>query len=114
MESLTILVGFDVLGNLLSDAGVPLPGDVLGMLLLLVALVTGRISLPRVEPSAQYLLQSLPLWFVPLIIGALSLGPLLQRHMVLLMVSVVARSWTSLVAAGGITAWLEGMEAHHP
>ncbi len=37
MESLTLLVGFDALGTLLSDAGVPLPGDVLGMLLLLMA-----------------------------------------------------------------------------
>lgn len=113
MESLTILVGFDALGTLLSDIGVPLPGNVLGMLLLLGALASGRLSLARVEPGAQYLLQSLPLWFVPLTIRAFSLAPLLERHVWLLMASLVAGSWASLLAAGWTTAWLERRGAHH-
>lgn len=112
MESLTILVSFDALGTLLSAMGVPIPGDVLGMLLLLGALASGRLALSRVEPSAQYLLQNLPLWFVPLTIRALSLGPVLERHVWLLVVSLVAGSWASLLAGGGIAAGLERRGAY--
>ncbi|KQI68209.1 Putative effector of murein hydrolase LrgA, UPF0299 family [Loktanella sp. DSM 29012] len=69
IQHLTILLGFQLLGEAISrGAGLPLPGPVLGMALLFVALM----AVPRlaaITTTAQGLLAHLSLLFVPAGVG---------------------------------------------
>ena len=76
MKALRVLVGvgwlvaFLLLGTVLSDAGdLPLPGSVLGMLLLWGALEAGVVRLSWLRDGALTLLGLLGLLFVPAGVG---------------------------------------------
>lgn len=47
----------------------PIPASVWGMVLMLVALMTGLIKLPQVENAADFLVQTMPVMFVPTTTG---------------------------------------------
>lgn len=78
MLSLALLLLFNLLGFLLAAyAHIPLPANVLGLVLLLIALCTGVVKLRHVEPAANFLLQHMLLLFAPIIASTLALTPLL-------------------------------------
>lgn len=86
----TILLGFWLLGAWLAQF-VPIPGSVLGMLLLALALRLGWIRRPWVEPAADLLLSHLPLFFVPAGVAvALESGTLDRAGGAILIASVVS------------------------
>lgn len=73
-----LLPGFAVLvaclfaGNWLkSTFGLILPGNILGLFLLLALLLTGMVPLKWVEPAARLLLWLLPLLFLPIFVLAM-------------------------------------------
>ena len=66
-----IFYGFFLLGGLLKGGlHLILPANVLGMLLLLVAISTKVIRLKWIETAGKWLLFILPLLFVPIYVGA--------------------------------------------
>jgi len=52
--------------------GIPIPGTVLGMILLLLLLLTGIIKLEMIEEVSQFLLEHLVFLFVPAGVGIVS------------------------------------------
>lgn len=55
-------------GETISRAtGLPVPGSVIGMVLMLALLVTRRVSLPSVNRGAEFLLAEMLLFFVPVV-----------------------------------------------
>ena len=56
----------------------PIPGNVIGMLILLVALSTGIIKLEAVEEISQKLLDNLPVFFIPAGVGIIASFVLLK------------------------------------
>ncbi|MBS1300976.1 CidA/LrgA family protein [Loktanella sp. SALINAS62] len=69
IQHLTILLAFQLLGEAISRAaGLPLPGPVLGMALLFLALL-GVPRLAAIASTAQGLLAHLSLLFVPAGVG---------------------------------------------
>lgn len=70
LEQLLIILGLTYTCELIVDyTGLPIPGSVLGMLILFVLLRMRIIKLSSVESSANTLLNYLPLMFVPLGVG---------------------------------------------
>lgn len=101
-----MVLAFQLLGWLLQRAGVPLPGGVLGLLALFLALQTGLIKLAWVERTANLLLRHMVLLFVPLTVGLMEMGHVLQRQAVALLVSLVV-SWAAVILTTGLLArWL--------
>lgn len=65
-----ILIGFLVLGHgIVSIFPVPLPGAVVGMILLFTCLLTGLVNIEWIEKAASFQLKHLTLLFIPLIAG---------------------------------------------
>lgn len=70
LDGLLLLLLFQFLGELLvAVAGLPVPGPVAGMVLLLVALATRAAFLQRVAPAANLLIGNLVLLFFPIGVG---------------------------------------------
>jgi holin-like protein len=102
MTALAILLLFQLLGFLLATyAHVPLPGNVIGLLLLLLALFARIVKLHHVEPAADFLLKHMLLLFAPIIAGTLSLGPVLAADWpAFAAICLLATPATLLVTAG--------------
>ncbi len=103
MAGLLILLVFLLLGTLLQNAfDLPLPGSILGMLLLLITLVLrGKVpdSLTSISTTLSPLL---PLFIIPVSVGVVTQKALLQEHgAVLLLILAV-----SLIPGALLSAWI--------
>jgi holin-like protein len=81
---------------------VPLPGNLVGMLLLLALLRVGLVRLEHVEEAAGLLLKHLNLFFIPLAVGLMAWGSLLGTNGVGLGVSLAGSAVVCLVVAGAV------------
>ncbi len=98
----TILV-YQLAGELLSRLlRLPIPGPVVGLLLLLVSLELGLPSDEGLSGVAGGLLGNLSLLFVPAGVGVMLHAPLLAAEWPALLASVLV----STVAALAVTGWL--------
>lgn len=89
----------DFLHNALS---LPIPGNVMGMLILLFFLLTGVIKLSMIEDVSNFMLKHLSFFFVPAGVGLITCFSILEgKWTALTIVSVV--STVIIAATTGIT-----------
>lgn len=75
----------------------PIPVSIYGLLLMLVLLITGILPLEAVQDAGKFLIEIMPVLFVPAAVGLLDSWPSLQA--VLLPVSVITVVTTIFVMA---------------
>mgnify|MGYP001627453597 CR=1 FL=1 len=96
------LLAFQTLGELLSRAlALPLPGPVLGLVLLLVGLRWAPVR-QSVALAAEFLLAHLSLLFVPVAVGVMAYLPLLSVHGLRLAVVIVLSTWAGLLVTAAV------------
>ena len=86
--------------ELVRATSVPLPGNLVGMLLLLGLLRLGVVRLEQVQDAATLLLQHLNLFFIPLAVGLMAWGGLLGASGIGLGVSLAGSAAVCLAVAG--------------
>ena len=73
--------------------GDSMPASIYGLVLLFIALMTGLVKLPQVHEAARFLIEIMPLMFIPAGVGLIDswgeLRPILLPVIVLLLVSTV-------------------------
>ncbi|CAA9419396.1 MAG: Antiholin-like protein LrgA [uncultured Ramlibacter sp.] len=90
------LLSLQTLGELLSRGlSLPLPGPVVGMLLLLPAL-NSRVVRDAVGACAEFLLAHLSLLFVPVAVGVMAYLPLLAQYGWRLLAVLLLSTWIGL------------------
>lgn len=93
---------------LISNAGyaiatalsLPVPGNLIGMLLLLAMLATGAVRTPWVEGSAALLLRHLAFFFVPITVGLMGFAALLAADGAAILVTLLVSAAVGLCVAG--------------
>ena len=85
---------------LVQATGMPLPGNLVGMLLLLALLRLGVVRLEHVEEAAGLLLKHLNLFFIPLAVGLMAWGGLLGTSGLGLGLSLAGSAAVCLAVAG--------------
>lgn len=74
-------IGFLLCGEILENVvHVPLPGNVIGMIMLFTALRFGWLKLDRVKGAAKFLLSHMMLFFAPIVVGTMVYANLLFKH----------------------------------
>lgn len=97
LRGLAWLLAMQSLGELLSRGlGLPFPGPVIGMLLLLLALRLPVVREP-VAACANFLLSHLSLLFVPVGVGVMTHLGLLGQYGVRMLAVIVLSTWIGLV-----------------
>ena len=86
LRQLLMILIFSFIGEVL-HAVIPIqmPASIYGLVLLFIALMTGLVKLPQVHEAARFLIEIMPLMFIP----AGELRPILLPVIVLLLVSTV-------------------------
>ncbi|QGU93832.1 CidA/LrgA family protein [Clostridium bovifaecis] len=81
LRQASIILGIYFLGELLQKSlNLPIPGSVIGMLILLGLLYTGVIKLDMIEEISNFLLDHLAIFFIPAGVGLISSFSLLRGN----------------------------------
>lgn len=103
LSSIAIVLGYQVIGELISRvSGLPVPGSVIGMTLMLLSFLVKDDLIDKVRPTAGVLLANLSLLFVPAGVGIMRHGQRFLNEGVGIMIALVA----STVIAMLVTAWV--------
>jgi holin-like protein len=105
-RGLGVLLAFQLLGWLLHRAGVAMPGGVLGLMAFYLALTAGWVKLQWVERTAGLLLRHMVLLFVPLTVGLMDMGHVLQRQAGALLASLLVSLVAVFLTTGLLGRWL--------
>lgn len=96
-----ILFGFQAIGALVAGlTGLPVPGNVLGMVLLVAALLAGAVRVEWIESAADVLVDNLAFLFVPAGVGIMSYFDLIAREWLPISISIVGSLIFVLVVTG--------------
>jgi holin-like protein len=92
LRGFLIILAFLGAGIFIADlSGVPIPGSVVGMLMLVVALRIGVVRIEWVRPMAELLLRHMALFFVP------------PGVAIMLYFDLVVAEWIPIVIAGAVS-----------
>lgn len=86
--------------------GIPLPGPVVGMLILFAYLLWRGATPKPLERTAQGLLQNLALLFVPAGVGVITYLNAVANHWAALTVTLLASAAITIVVTAGTLHWL--------
>ena len=108
VQGFALLLLMQFIGVVIARAsGIPIPGNVLGMGLLLVALLLGWIKEEWIREASELLLSHLALLFIPAGVGVMVYLDLLRREWLAITVALVVSSFAVMAVTGWTESWLE-------
>ena len=84
----------------------PLPGNVLGVIVLFTLLCLGVVKLTYVERTADFLLRHLVFFFVPIAVGLMEWGDVFADYGMVLFAAILISSLLPLLSVGFLTLLL--------
>lgn len=80
--------------------GIPVPGSIIGMLILTACLQTGLLKLRHVEGVADFLVRNLGFFFVPAGVALVDYFDVLREQWLAIVGSAVLSTWVVLAVTG--------------
>lgn len=97
------------LGETISKAtGLPFPGNLLGLVILLIGLSTGVVKLAWVEKTASFLIQNLALLLVPLSVGIMTDWKLVAQSLPAILTAIVVSTFAVMTVTAKTMEFLAG------
>lgn len=99
LRALTILLLYQLVGEIIGRSlGLPIPGPVLGMLLLFITLLIRGEAPLKLRQTSRTLLSHLALLFVPAGVGVMTHLALLRDEWLPIVVTLIVATYVTLVA----------------
>lgn len=104
LQGMVLLLLFQLIGEGLSTLlKLPIPGNVIGMALMLLALSAGWVKLDWLQEAAELLLSYMAMFFVPAGVGVMLYFDLIGREWL----PIVAATFISTFVVMAVTGWTE-------
>jgi len=95
------LMGFSLLMNKLAELlHLPIPGSILGIIVVFILLETGILRLEWIELGANWLLAELLLFFIPAAVGVMKYIPMLESDGVRILIVVIFSTFIVMASSG--------------
>ena len=112
---LAALAALNWVGNAITHAlGISFPGNLLGMLILLLLLVTGVVKLRWIDRCCDILTHHLAFFFIPIAVGLLAYGELARSEGPAILAVLILSAAIGILLAGGAVAGLLRSGARRP
>lgn len=109
IRGFAILLGCQLLGELIVRAGSwPVPGNVIGMVILLTTLIAGVVQLEWVVEAAELLLSHMAMLFVPVGVAVMLYFDLIAREWLPILAATILSTFVVLAATGLVAKGLAG------
>lgn len=106
-KQLLIILSINFLGEFLSNfLSLPLPGSIVGMLILLILLFTQLLKPDDIAETADFLLNNMAFFFIPAGVGVLVSYTLLSGSYFESVASIVLSTVVVMLVTGGATQFL--------
>ena len=107
LKQIAIILAVSFLGEVLNWLlPLPIPGSIYGMVILFVALMTGVIKLSSVKNAGDFLIDILPLLFIPPTVGLLEAWPVMQSFLGAIIVISIVSTIIVAAASGRVTQYI--------
>ena len=104
LRQLLIILIFSFIGEILHRLiPIQVPASIYGLVLLFIALLTGIIQLPQVKEAAKYLIEIMPLMFIPAGVGLLESWGDLKSILIPVLLLLVASTILVMGVSGKVT-----------
>ncbi|MDF2988644.1 MAG: LrgA family protein [Eubacterium sp.] len=90
---------------------VPLPGSIIGMILLFILLLTGVIKLEMIDEISKFLLDHLAFFFIPSGVGLLAYVGILSKNLLPILVICFVTTVLVMVVTGLTVQLIKGRKA---
>ena len=108
IRGLTFLLLFQLCGEIISRSlDLPIPGNVMGMGLLLLGLMVGWVEVKWIEEAAEILLSNMALFFVPAGVGVMVYSDLIAAEWLPITVATVVSTFVVMAVTGLLAQKLE-------
>lgn len=98
-----IILSIYLIGEILSKSlSLPIPGNILGMLLLLLLLCTKVIKVNQIESISNFFLDHLAFFFIPAGVGLLTSFNLIKDSLVIILIICIITTSIVLVITGKV------------
>ena len=84
----------------------PIPGSIYGLILMFVLLLTKVIKVEHVKETGEFLIEIMPLMFIPAGVGLITSWSQLQPFLVPLLVITVVSTFVVMIVTGKVTDFL--------
>lgn len=99
-----IILIISLAGELLNKfIPLPIPGSIYGMVIFFVLLLSGLLKLSAVEETGKFLVEIMPLTFIPAGVGLMNLWSVLKPMIVSVSIITIVSLLTVMVFSGRIT-----------
>lgn len=103
IKQFLIILGVTFLGEILKAVlPLPVPASIYGMLILLIALMTGVLKLESIKAVSKFLIEIMPLMFIPAGVGLMASWDVLSP----MLASVVIIVFVTLLTVLGVSGWV--------
>ena len=104
LRQFLLIILFSLIGELLHALiPLPIPASIYGLVLLFVALMTGLVKLSHVKETAKFLIEIMPIMFVPAGVGLMESGGEFQAMLVPILVILIVSTVLVMGVSGQVT-----------
>jgi len=104
LKQFLIIITISLIGELLKIyLPLPVPASIYGMVILFVCLMTGIIKLDMVKDAGKFLIEIMPVMFIPAGVGLMTTWGVLKPMIVPVIVITLAANVTVLAVSGRVT-----------
>jgi len=104
---LLIILGVSFAGELLNALiPLPVPASIYGMIIMFIGLATGLIPLEKVCPTGRFLVDVMPVMFIPAAVGLMDSWSALQGMLLPLIIIIPVSMLVVMAVSGHVTQLL--------
>ena len=105
---LLIIFGFSFIGNVISNVfRLPVPGSILGMILLFLALQFKILECRHVDEAGSFLINNLTILFLPAGVGIMAKWNLISHFWAQILLIVVGALIINMLILGKLVEWIK-------
>lgn len=104
LKALAVIFGFTFFGEFLSSTfNLPIPGSIIGLISLFIALVLKVIKVEKIKSAGEQLQKNMAFLFVPLLVGLSLQFDILKEHWLALTIVIIVTTIITYVVVGIVT-----------
>lgn len=105
---LLIIFGFSFIGNVISNVfRLPVPGSILGMILLFLALQFKILEFHHVDEAGSFLINNMTILFLPAGVGIMAKWNLISHFWAQILLIVVGALIINMLILGKLVEWIK-------
>ena len=107
IKQFEIILAISLIGELMNRLiPLPIPASIYGMVILFTALCTGVVKLPAVKETGHFLVQIMPMMFIPATVGLLDSWEIMQGFLTAIIVIALISTIIVILVSGHATQFI--------